>query len=285
MQKVQKKGLVADLWPNIRIIQFSGLFISSYYSDNSTMMKLLRKIYSWLVTVILFGQFLALVGWAVARSYDADQRAKHSVTVLFFTHTLIKYMYFAMNSDKFHRTLAMWNTPNTHLLFAESNARHRAIILSRFRKVLTFVLGVTVFTVTAWTMLTLVEDDQYRVPDPETENGTMFVRKPRLLVPSLYPFEHFDGPAHIGVLVLQVGTRNIVRMIGRSMILNRFAEGGAEKLLSNPQCGNNLVRRKKYTRSNEKSIIIRIYGSILELYRLLRLEKQRHGSLLKENDS
>lgn len=204
MQKIRKQGLVADLWPNIRLIQLSGLFISAYYADNGMLMRLLRKIYSWIVTLILFTQYILIIIFAFTESYNADQRATYSVTILFFTHSLIKFVYFSMSTEKFYRTLGLWNNPNQHPLFAESNARHRASAISRMRKLLMWTGGITLFTVGSWTTLTFVGDSVRDVPDPETDNETMSIETPRLLIPSYYPFETMQGPGYIAALTLQV---------------------------------------------------------------------------------
>lgn len=203
MQKVRRQGLVADLWPNLRMIQVSGIFFSAYFEDNSTLMRLVRKIYSWVVTIVLFTQYLFLVMYALTEAYNADQRAAYSVTILFFTHTLIKYTYFSTNTDKITRALAMWNNPNSHPLFAESNARCRASALSRMRKLLFFVAGVTIFSTVSWTTLTFVGESVREVPDPESENGTMFIETPRLMLPSWYPFDVMHGFPHMLVFVVQ----------------------------------------------------------------------------------
>lgn len=204
MQKMRKQGLVADLWPNIRLIQLSGLFFSAYYDDNSTLMRLVRKTYSWLVTLLLFAQYAFMVMYALTESYDADQRAAYSVTILFFTHSLIKFVYFASNNEQMCRTLAMWNNPGSHPLFAESNARHRASAISRMRKLLAFAAGATIFATVSWTTITFVGESVRLVPDPETENGTMYVEAPRLMLPSWYPFDVMHGVAYFIAFALQV---------------------------------------------------------------------------------
>lgn len=203
MQKLRKQGLVLDLWPNLRLIQLSGIFFSAYHDDNSTLMRLVRKLYSWLVTVVLFTQYAFLVVYVITDAHDADQRAAYSVTILFFTHTLIKFVYFSTNNGQMCRTLAMWNNPNSHPLFTESNTRHRAIAVSRMRKLLFFAGGVTIFSTISWTTITFVGDSMRLVPDPETENGTMLMEVPRLMLPSYYPFDVMHGVPYIIVFALQ----------------------------------------------------------------------------------
>lgn len=43
-QKSQYRGLVADLLPNIRAMQVSGLYLMEYHSENSAMQRLMRKV-------------------------------------------------------------------------------------------------------------------------------------------------------------------------------------------------------------------------------------------------
>lgn len=204
MQKVRKQALVADLWPNIRLMQLSGLFISQYYDDNSTLMRLIRKIYSWITTILVFAQYIFMIVWAITESYNADQRAAHSVTVLFFTHSMIKFTYFSSRTNRFYRTLASWNNANSHPLFAESNARHRAITIARMRKLLMYVGSITIFATVAWTVITFVGESVREVPDPESENGTIFIEAPRLMIPAWYPWSFYHGLGHIISLVYQV---------------------------------------------------------------------------------
>lgn len=204
MQKVRKVGLVADLWPNIRFIQLSGLFITAFYENNTSLMRLIRKTYSWTVAILMITQFIFLCIYAATESYNPDQRAAYTVTIFFFTHSLIKFVYFSTGTGKFYRGLAAWNNANSHPLFAESNARFRASGLARMRKLLMLVGGVTIFTTVSWTTLTFVGDSVREIPDPETENGTITIPAPRLLMPSWYPFETMHGVGYIIALVWQV---------------------------------------------------------------------------------
>lgn len=43
-QKNHYRGLVADLMPNIRAMQFTGLYLMEYHSENSAMQRLMRKV-------------------------------------------------------------------------------------------------------------------------------------------------------------------------------------------------------------------------------------------------
>ena len=42
--KSQYRGLVADMMPNIRAMQITGLYLMEYHSENSSMQKLMRKV-------------------------------------------------------------------------------------------------------------------------------------------------------------------------------------------------------------------------------------------------
>lgn len=119
----KKDGLIKDLWPNIRLIQMSGLFISEYYDDYSGLSVLLRKVYSWATTVVVYAQYVFVVMFMVTQSHDSDQLAAGVVTTLFFAHSMIKYMYFSTGTKSFYRTLASWNNTSPHPLFAESHSR------------------------------------------------------------------------------------------------------------------------------------------------------------------
>jgi len=119
----KKDGLIKDLWPNIRLIQLSGLFISEYYDDYSGLAVLFRKIYSWITTIIIYSQYVFVVMFMVTKSNDSDQLAAGVVTTLFFAHSMIKYMYFSTGTNSFYRTLGCWNNTSPHPLFAESYSR------------------------------------------------------------------------------------------------------------------------------------------------------------------
>lgn len=119
----KKDGLIKDLWPNIRLIQLSGLFISEYYDDYSAMSVLFRKIFSWITTIVVYSQYLFIVMFMITKSNDSDQLAARVVTTLFFAHSMIKYMYFSIGTKSFYRTLSSWNNTSPHPLFAESYER------------------------------------------------------------------------------------------------------------------------------------------------------------------
>lgn len=181
------------MWPNIRLMQVSGLFFSAFHEDNSLLMRSIRKLYNWFTTVVLFFQYFFMITYVLLESYNSDQRAAGTVTVLFFTHSIIKFTYFNMRSRLFYRALNSWNNANSHPLFTESNARHRAITLKRMRKLLMVIGTITILTVFCWTTLTFLEEPLREVPDPESENGTMLIERPRFLVQSYYPWNASHG--------------------------------------------------------------------------------------------
>ncbi|XP_001951646.2 odorant receptor coreceptor isoform X2 [Acyrthosiphon pisum] len=199
----KKDGLIKDLWPNIRLIQLSGLFISEYYDDYSGLAVLFRKIYSWITAIIIYSQFIFIVIFMVTKSNDSDQLAAGVVTTLFFTHSMIKFVYFSTGTKSFYRTLSCWNNTSPHPLFAESHSRFHAKSLSRMRQLLIIVSIVTIFTTISWTTITFFGESVWKVPDPETFNQTMYVPVPRLMLHSWYPWDSSHGLGYIVAFVLQ----------------------------------------------------------------------------------
>ncbi|XP_050428132.1 odorant receptor coreceptor isoform X2 [Adelges cooleyi] len=199
----KKDGLIKDLWPNIRLIQMSGLFISEYYDDYSGFAVLLRKIYSWITTILIYSQYLFIVMFMITKSYSSDQLAAGVVTTLFFAHSMIKYLYFSSGTKSFYRTLGCWNNTSPHPLFAESYSRFHARSLARMRQLLVIVSVVTVFSTVSWTMITFVGESVYDVPNPESYNKTMAVPIPRLMLNSWYPWDASHGIGYLVAFVYQ----------------------------------------------------------------------------------
>lgn len=71
----------------------------------------------------------------------------NTITVLFFTHSVIKFIYIALNSGKVYRTLGIWNQSNSHPLFAESDARYHSIALAKMRRLLVMTMSTTLLAV------------------------------------------------------------------------------------------------------------------------------------------
>ncbi|XP_026687240.1 odorant receptor coreceptor-like, partial [Diaphorina citri] len=139
MQKVNKHGLVGDLWPKIRLMQLTGMFILEFHEDSSPGTQLLRVAYCWIVTALLIAQYACVITFTVGLNYNNDLLAGGVVTTLFFTHGMIKYIYVGLKNKSFYRVLSSWNNANSHPVFAESNARYRAKSLSRMKRVLTII--------------------------------------------------------------------------------------------------------------------------------------------------
>lgn len=115
-------------------------------------------------------------------SGDVDDLTANTITLLFFTHSVVKIIYFAVRSKLFYRVLAIWNNPNSHPLFAESNARYHAIALKKMRTLLFAVGATTVLSVLAWTGITFVGDSVKKFTDPETnETSLVEVTRPNVL--------------------------------------------------------------------------------------------------------
>nr|AGI62937.2 olfactory coreceptor [Macrocentrus cingulum] len=197
--KFKQQGLVADLMPNIRLMQISGHFMFNYYSDGK---KFMHKIYCSVHLFLILLQF-ALCGLNLAmEADDVDQLTANTVTVLFFLHAIVKIGYFGVRSKLFYRTLAIWNNPNSHPLFAESNARYHSIALTKMRRLLFCVGAATVLTIIAWTGITFAENP-VRILTDKVTNETTTIELPRLMVRSWYPFNAKSGMAHIGMLIFQ----------------------------------------------------------------------------------
>uniref|UniRef100_A0A1S5VFJ4 Odorant receptor n=1 Tax=Meteorus pulchricornis TaxID=51522 RepID=A0A1S5VFJ4_9HYME len=201
MMKTKYQGLVADLMPNIRLMQISGHFMFNYYGEGK---KFMHKIYCSIHLFLILLQF-ALCGLNLAmESDDVDVLTANTVTLLFFSHTVIKIIYFAFRSKLFYRTLAIWNNPNSHPLFAESNARYHSIALTKMRRLLFCVGAATVASIISWVVLTLVEDDPVREIVDKVTNETTIIPLPRLPVRSFYPFDARHGVAHIAMFAFQL---------------------------------------------------------------------------------
>ncbi|XP_075218711.1 odorant receptor co-receptor [Lycorma delicatula] len=196
MQKVKMNGLIGDLWPHIRLMQLTGHWLLEYHENNESIMRLFRKIYCTLTTILVLVQFIFIFIFLVFYTYDSDQMAAGTITVLFFLHSITKYLYFAFRSKYFYRTFSAWNQMNSHPLFAESNARYRAIALTRMRKLL-LIIGIgTIFSVFAWTGIIFLDGTTRDIPDPENANLTIVEEMPRLMMYSWYPWDAKTGMWH-----------------------------------------------------------------------------------------
>lgn len=223
MQVSQSKytGLVADMMPNIRLMRLVGHFMHRFSSGST----FLSKVYSTIHLMLFLVQFVFLVINLALNTGEVNELTANTITVLHFTHTIIKFLYVAMNGKAVYRTFNIWNQPNSHPLFAESDARYHSIALAKMRKNFYFITTLTILTVigesiresnrdlgtnfyhyhfaTAWTTITFFGESVKGVFDKET-NETYHVEIPRLPVKSFYPWNAMSGIAYMGSFAFQV---------------------------------------------------------------------------------
>nr|UVZ35314.1 odorant receptor coreceptor [Sympiezomias velatus] len=204
MNNFKVTGLVADLMPNIRLIQASGHFMLNYHTDSSGPVHLLRVAYCCMQLFFILIQFGAIFGNLVAEKDNVNDLAANTITILFFTHCVTKFIYFALRSKLFYRTLGIWNQANSHPIFIESNNRYHALALKKMRTLLYIVLVGTLFSIAAWTGTTFVGESIHYIKDPNNENETIAEEIPRLLIKSWYPFDAMSGMAHMIALIFQI---------------------------------------------------------------------------------
>lgn len=117
-----------------------------------------------------------LMGFNLVHEHDdTDDLTANTITMLFFLHPIIKTLYFSLRSKSFYKTMAVWNNPNSHPLFAESNARYHSLAVSKIRRLLMIVSALTVFTIIGWTSITFVEEP-YKTRIDHATNETMKIR-------------------------------------------------------------------------------------------------------------
>ncbi|KAJ8917386.1 hypothetical protein NQ315_002410 [Exocentrus adspersus] len=204
MMKFKVSGLVADLMPNIRMIQASGHFMFNYHADNSGALHTLRLGYSCMHLLFCLFQYGCTFGNLVKEKDDVNYLAANTITMLFFTHCITKFIYFAARSKLFYRTLGIWNQANSHPLFLESNNRYHALSLKKQRTLLICVSVTTILSAVAWTGITFVGESVHNIKDPYNENETITEEIPRLLIKSWYPWNAMSGMAYYITLVFQI---------------------------------------------------------------------------------
>nr|ARO70214.1 Odorant Receptor 2 [Dendrolimus punctatus] len=203
MTKVKTQGLVSDLMPCIKLMQAVGHFLFNYYDENTGMSALIRKIYAGTHAFIIVVHFL-FMGINMAKySDEVNELTANTITMLFFTHSIIKLVFFALNSKSFYRTLAAWNQCNSHPLFVESDARYHQLALSRMRRLLYFVGGMTIASVISWIILTFFGESVRFITNKET-NETLTEPAPRLPLKAWYPFNAMSGSMYVIAFVLQI---------------------------------------------------------------------------------
>ncbi|XP_055679286.1 odorant receptor coreceptor [Lutzomyia longipalpis] len=199
VQPQKYQGLVADLLPNIRLMQSFGHFLFKFVSGP----VMFRKIYSFTHLFLLLFQFVMIIMNLAFTAGDVNELTSNTITTLFFTHSITKFLYFGINSKNFYRTLNIWNQSNTHPLFAESDARYHALSLSKMRKLLTLVMTLTMLSVTAWVTLTFFGESVRYMTNKET-NETYTIDIPRLPIKAWYPWDAMGGYKYILSFVFQV---------------------------------------------------------------------------------
>lgn len=97
---VKYAGLVADLLPNARLMQFSGLFLFRYSSQSTVQ---LRRGYALVHLFLLVMQYASLFANLATHTSDVAELTANTITVLFFLHPITKNIYFAVNTASFYR--------------------------------------------------------------------------------------------------------------------------------------------------------------------------------------
>lgn len=92
-------GLVADLLPNIRLMKFFGHFLFRYTSGSLC----LKKFYSFLTLFLILLQFIAIMVNLGLNTSEVNELSANTITTLFFTHCVTKFIYFAANSKNFYK--------------------------------------------------------------------------------------------------------------------------------------------------------------------------------------
>ncbi|XP_014219015.1 odorant receptor coreceptor [Copidosoma floridanum] len=199
MMKMKQHGLVADLLPNIRSMQFAGHFMFNYYSEGK---KFPHKMFCFISLFIILIQYVLMGLNLLIESDDVDDMTANTITMLFFAHPIVKTLYFPLFRKVFYKTLAVWNNPNSHPLFAESNARYHALAISKIRKLLFFVMSMTFVSTICWTGITFFEKPVRLRVDKET-NETISTKLPKLMMRSYYPYDAMGGMNHMLTLLYQ----------------------------------------------------------------------------------
>ncbi|XP_046805450.1 odorant receptor coreceptor isoform X1 [Lucilia cuprina] len=188
LQPTKYVGLVADLMPNIKLMKYSGLFMHAFTGGS----PLLKKVYSSIHLVLILAQFMFILVNMALNADEVNELSGNTITALFFTHCVTKFIYLAVNQKNFYRTLNIWNQVNTHPLFAESDARYHSIALAKMRKLFFLVMLTTVASAVAWITITFFGESVKFAFDKET-NSSITVEIPRLPIKSFYPWDASQG--------------------------------------------------------------------------------------------
>uniref|UniRef100_A0A0U5AEG0 Odorant receptor n=1 Tax=Reticulitermes speratus TaxID=60591 RepID=A0A0U5AEG0_9NEOP len=204
MYKFRLHGLVADLWPLIRIMQMTGFFLLDYHEDMSFGWTSIRTGYASTVSCFMVIQYLLLFINLMKQAEDVNDLTANTITVLFFLHSLIKFFYFAIRRAKFYRTLATWNNANSHPLFSENQSRHHATAVGSMRRLVMNVGIGTIVSGFAWTAITFIGDSVHEIRDPDNFNETIFEEVPRLMLRSWYPWNALSGGGYVVSFIIQI---------------------------------------------------------------------------------
>lgn len=192
------QGLVADLLPNHRLMEACGHFLFKFIEGP----VLVRQIYSGVNVAIVFFQYVCMVRNLMDNTKSTAELTANSVTCLFFLHCLTKYLFVAFKRETFYRTWTMWNSANSHPVFAENDARHHSISLSKQRRLLMICMTVTIFSWVSWVTITFFGKSEKEWFDREL-NETLIVDIPRLPLKALYPWNAMSGFWYYFSLVFQ----------------------------------------------------------------------------------
>lgn len=99
VEKNHYAGLVADMLPNIRVMQFLGHFLHRF----STTPGFMKKIYSCTHLIFFFFQYVCMVLNLALNTGDVNELTSNTITVLHFTHTLTKFCYVGINLRNVYR--------------------------------------------------------------------------------------------------------------------------------------------------------------------------------------
>lgn len=99
VENKQYAGLVADLLPNIRIMQTLGLFLHKL-SDSPGFHK---NLYSCMHLGLFFFQFGAMALNLSRNTGDVNELTHNTITVLHFLHTLTKFIYVSLSNKSVYR--------------------------------------------------------------------------------------------------------------------------------------------------------------------------------------
>nr|BBB06436.1 olfactory receptor2 [Samia cynthia] len=203
MNNGNTQGLVTYMMPNIKLLQLSGHFLFNYHKDNNSMSVLLRRVYASVHAIMIILQYVCMGLNMANYSDEVNELTANTITVLFFAHSIIKLAFFALNSKNFYRTLAVWNQSNSHPLFSESDARYHQIAVTKIRRLLYIICGVTLSSVLSWVIITFFGESVRMIANKET-NETLTEPAPRLPLKAWYPFDAMSGPMYVLAFLFQI---------------------------------------------------------------------------------